>query len=197
MNLIKAIVLIGILILTTSFHKSGGFVEINGCYLIEEDTVFLDKPIPKQIPFDSLQLTKVKVWEYKKVIAKLETGNAKNPYIIVNQYGYMGKYQFGNRTLNHLKKIGALKYEGNFIGNPKAQEAAMDALTKRNRLVMKRMGLYRYIGKQVNGVYITEEGLLAGAHLLGAGNVKKFILDGKYSYDGNGTNIKKYIGKFE
>jgi hypothetical protein len=50
----------------------------------------------------------------------------------------------------------------------------------------------------VNGIKITESGILAAAHLAGPGNVKKFLRsNGTRSFnDGFGTSIKHYFKKF-
>ncbi len=45
-------------------------------------------------------------------------------------------------------------------------------------------------------MYITESGLLAGAHLAGAGNVKKWLRNGKRFKDGLVTSMVSYIELF-
>lgn len=54
------------------------------------------------------------------------------------------------------------------------------------------------MGKKINGVTVTESGILAAAHLAGAGNVKKYLRTyGKYQFtDAFGTTIDLYIKKF-
>ena len=113
-----------------------------------------------------------------------------NRYWVVNSYGYMGKYQFGRKTLNKL----GFKHITNkqFINNPKIQEQAMKALLKQNRKLLERQ-IARYSDTVHNGVYVTESGLLAAAHLGGAGNVKKWLRKGKDFKDGYGTSIKEYL----
>ena len=61
-----------------------------------------------------------------------------------------------------------------------------------------RKDIKRFNGKLLNGVKITESGILAAAHLAGAGNVKKYLRSfGKFEFkDGFGTSIKSYIKKF-
>ena len=41
-----------------------------------------------------------------------------------------------------------------------------------------------------------ESGILAAAHLGGAGNVKKFFRNGKNFADGNGTKMTSYMKRF-
>jgi hypothetical protein len=58
--------------------------------------------------------------------------------------------------------------------------------------------LKNYVGKTINGVEITESGLLAAAHLGGVGSVKKFLKSNgkRIKTDGYGTSIQNYINKF-
>ena len=57
---------------------------------------------------------------------------------------------------------------------------------------------WMYIGKTINGVKITESGLLAGAHLLGAGGLSAYLKsDGKAkAIDRSGTHVSKYLEQF-
>ena len=81
-------------------------------------------------------------------------------YKAVNQFGYLGKYQFGRKTLN------ALGYENvsnrEFLANGSIQEEAMYALLNHNRKVLRRQ-ISKYVGQTIAGIYITESGLLAAA----------------------------------
>ena len=116
-----------------------------------------------------------------------------NNYKAVNQFGYLGKYQFGRKTLNAIgfKKVSNRE----FLSNPSIQEQAMLILLKRNKRTLRRE-IKKYVGKTINGIYITESGLLAAAHLAGAGNVRKFFRKGYEFYDGNGTKMTSYMVKF-
>ena len=116
-----------------------------------------------------------------------------NNYKAVNQFGYLGKYQFGRKTLNAIGFKDVSNRE--FLSNPSIQEQAMLILLKRNKRTLRRE-IKKYVGKTINGVYITESGLLAAAHLAGAGNVRKFFRKGYEFYDGNGTKMTSYMIKF-
>jgi hypothetical protein len=118
---------------------------------------------------------------------------SSNRYWIVNRYGYMGKYQFGRKTLNSLgyKKVSSTE----FLMSPKIQEQAMQDLLNHNKKVLRRQ-IKKYEGKVVHGIKITESGLLAAAHLGGAGNVKKFLRRGTKFRDGLGTSITEYMKLF-
>jgi hypothetical protein len=62
----------------------------------------------------------------------------------------------------------------------------------------KRLKKYidRFDGQVINGILITESGLLAAAHLGGAGSVKKWFRTGKIKQDGNGVKITQYMEQF-
>ena len=114
-------------------------------------------------------------------------------YKAVNQFGYLGKYQFGRKTLNAL----GYKYITNreFLANGSIQEEAMYALLTHNRKILRKT-INKYSGKTINGIYVTESGILAAAHLAGPGNVKKFFRKGREFKDGNGTKMTSYMAKF-
>ncbi len=67
-------------------------------------------------------------------------------------------------------------------------------------LIYNRKRLQKYIdefdGQVVNGILITESGLLAAAHLGGAGSVRKWFRTGKVKVDGNGVKITQYMKQF-
>lgn len=130
---------------------------------------------------------------HKNFLFAIGRRESSNRYDIINRYGYMGKYQFGRKTLNSIgfKNISNSK----FISSPRIQEAAMITLLKVNKKNLRRQ-IKRHVGTVVNGVYITESGLLAGAHLAGAGNVKKWLRNGKRFKDGLGTSVVSYIELF-
>ena len=56
----------------------------------------------------------------------------------------------------------------------------------------------KYVGKTINGIHITESGILAAAHLAGESSVKKFFKhQGGYNFaDGNGVTLQHYLKAF-
>ena len=62
----------------------------------------------------------------------------------------------------------------------------------------KRLNKYinKYEGQIIHGVLVTESGLLAAAHLGGAGSVRKWFRTGKVRQDGNGVKITSYMKRF-
>jgi hypothetical protein len=115
-------------------------------------------------------------------------------YFTINPYGYMGKYQFGKGT---LEMIGIKHPKKDFLSNSKLQEKAFLAYTSKNKWILRR-DIKRYAGKYIDGVKVTESGILAAAHLAGAGNVKKYLRSGGTVgfKDANGTSIRYYLKKF-
>ena len=115
-----------------------------------------------------------------------------NRYDVVNKWGYMGKYQFGKRT---LKGLGFEVTRKEFLNNPQLQEEAMLSLLKHNKEKLQKY-IDVFDGKTINGIYITESGILAAAHLGGQGSVRRYFRNGKVFKDGNGTRITSYMDKF-
>ena len=127
--------------------------------------------------------------EFLKAIGFKESGNR---YDVVNRFGYMGKYQFGKRT---LRGLGFKVSKEEFLNSPEIQEAAMRKLLQTNKKYLQKY-IDEFEGKVVNGILVTESGLLAAAHLGGAGSVKKWFRTGKVKKDGNGVKITTYMERF-
>lgn len=127
---------------------------------------------------------------FKEALAFKES---QGDYFIVNTFGYLGKYQFGTET---LKMIG-IHNPNYFLNTPALQEKAFIAYSKRNKWILRK-DIKRYVGKTINGVKITESGILAAAHLAGAGSVKKFLRsDGEQTFvDGYGSTLTYYMKRF-
>jgi hypothetical protein len=70
-------------------------------------------------------------------------------------------------------------------------------LCKVNKWILRK-DIRRSVGKTINGIKITESGILAAAHLSGAGNVKKFLRsNGTECFsDAYGSSIQHYLRKF-
>lgn len=127
--------------------------------------------------------------DFLNAIGFKESGNR---YDIVNRFGYMGKYQFGKRT---LRGLGFKISKEEFLNSPEIQEEAMHKLLQTNKKYLKKY-IDEYDGKIVHRVLVTESGLLAAAHLGGAGSVKKWFRTGKVRKDGNGVKITTYMERF-
>ncbi len=127
---------------------------------------------------------------FKEALAFKESGG---DYQAVNRFGYLGKYQF---HMNTLKLMGIVDKQ-RFLSESQLQEAAFFWYAARNKWILRK-DLKRSIGKYINGIEITESGILAAAHLAGAGNVKKYLRSGgAYAFeDAFGTSIEQYLIQF-
>ena len=127
---------------------------------------------------------------FKQALAFKES---QGSYTVVNTLGYLGKYQFGRTTLERFKIYNTKE----FLQNPELQEKAFTALCKVNKWILRK-DIKRSVGKTINGIKITESGILAAAHLSGAGNVKKFLRSNGVNrfFDAYGSSIQFYLKKF-
>lgn len=161
-------------------------MELNYNVPTEDELIPLDTPLkPKYYLFLGKSYL-----GFKEALGFKES---RGDYHVVNPYGYMGKYQFSKNTL----KMMGLRDADNFLYNTRQQEAAFMAYTSLNKWILRKE-IKRTVGKVVGGVKVTESGILAAAHLAGAGNVKKFLRSGGADRfeDANGTSIRYYLRKF-
>lgn len=129
---------------------------------------------------------------FKEAVAFKES---RGNYGIVNQFGYLGKYQFGKSTLD-LIGLRTISRE-DFLTNPQLQEKAFYAYLSRNKWVLRR-DIKRYVGRRINGVLVTESGILAAAHLGGPNAVKRYLRSGGVDgfSDAFGTTVRYYMKRF-
>ncbi|WP_136481432.1 lysozyme family protein [Cognatitamlana onchidii] len=127
---------------------------------------------------------------FKEALAFRESGGN---YFSVNTFGYLGKYQFGPGT---LRLIG-IKNPQKFLNDPELQEKAFIANAARNKWILRR-DIKNFVGKRINGIIVTESGILAAAHLAGPGSVKNYLRSyGLDNFaDGYGTTICEYMKRF-
>ena len=127
---------------------------------------------------------------FKEALAFKES---RGDYSSINTLGYLGKYQFGRGT---LKLIGIYDTE-DFLNNPELQEKAFIANIERNKWILRR-DIKNFVGRKINGILITESGILAAAHLAGPGSVKNYLRSyGTENFaDAYGTTIEYYMKKF-
>lgn len=152
---------------------------------------------PSQKEDDYPELKKVNViFTEKRLISFKEAvafKESQGKYRLVNSLGYMGKYQFGPQA---LRSVG-IHDDKAFLKDPALQEKAFVALLSKNKWIL-RNEIERYEGKIINGVQITESGILAAAHLGGAGSVKNFFKNNgsRHFRDAYGTSLKSYMRAF-
>lgn len=127
---------------------------------------------------------------FKEAVAFKES---QGKYDKVNSLGYLGKYQFGPSTLQSI----GIKNHNQFLRNKELQEKAFLALLQKNKWELRDI-IKEYRGQIISGVRITESGILAAAHLGGAGSVRKFLESNgtKKCKDDYGTSVKSYMKDF-
>jgi hypothetical protein len=155
-------------------------------YVPNHDDELPDEDVPQSY---SLFLGKTYVG-FKEALGFKES---RGDYGIINKYGYLGKYQFAKAT---LRLIGVHNPD-DFMVDANLQEKAFKANASRNKWILRK-DIKRFVGKYVGGVKVTESGILAAAHLGGAGNVKKYLRSGgtESFEDAFGTSIRYYLKKF-
>jgi hypothetical protein len=186
----------GIVILFASGFKRYEFKHIKGFH-IEQDSIYYSTvpnfaEISKENNLKIIEIpeTSPSFISFKEKLGQKES---RGRYNVINRFGYMGKYQFGKST---LRVIGIKDTEA-FLHNPKLQEKSFEALLSINKYML-RNEINKYVNQTINGVKITESGILAAAHLGGAGSIQKFLnSNGSHEFkDGNGTSVKTYLKMF-
>lgn len=137
-------------------------------------------------------------------------------YTIINKWGYVGKYQMGEAAMvdaGYYKKSSGNynnDWKGEFTGkdgvyslddflyNKQAQENAQKAFKLSQWRQLKAIGADKYLGREINGIKVTQSGLLAAAHLKGPGSVQQYLnSNGRIvPKDALGTSVETYIKKF-
>ena len=161
------------------------------CFFTAPIVVAPTVPKPKPVVI-AKEPEPVIVKDYYLFLHDLGHQESGNRYDVVNQFGYMGRYQFGKSTLRTLK-IRVSKEA--FLNSPDLQDYAMLQLLCYNKKKLQKY-IDEYDGEVVNGILVTESGLLAAAHLGGQGSVKKWFSTGKIRKDGNGVKITSYMQRF-
>jgi len=185
--------LLVVAIVSTGFSSRNG-VDLSH-YLMNEEALCYNVPNEDEVvevkkdPIFQLFLGKTYVG-FKEALGFRES---QGRYWVINKYGYMGKYQFGKST---LQLIGIYNTDS-FLNDTRLQEEAFSANTSRNKWILRR-DIERYTDRYIGGVKVTESGILAAAHLAGAGNVKKYLRSGGtiVFHDAFGTSIRYYLKKF-
>lgn len=153
--------------------------------------------------------------EFMKKVAERESSNNKKA---INQFGFLGLYQMGRMALIDAgvivndKKMTKNDYK-NYVWTPniwkitnyeqflefeEAQDQAVLAYHKKLWGYIKSYKLDRFIDWNIEGVWITKSGLIAGCHLVGIGSLKKYLNKQTQEppKDGNGVSCLEYMKKF-
>lgn len=141
---------------------------------------------------------------YARRLGYYESGNN---YKVTNSYGYLGYWQLGTIALqdngykdsngNWTSKAKNLGIYSNtdFLNNSTAQDKIFVEYCKKQWTYIKNYGLTSYIGKTCDGVNVTDSGLLASCHLIGAYGMNQVLVYGKDLSDAYGTKPRDYLSK--
>jgi hypothetical protein len=155
---------------------------------------------------------------YQELLIDLAHRESSNRYDYINSLGYAGAYQFGEAALQAIGYYAADGTNGHpydwnggwtgkdgidtlseWLANSAVQDKAVGEWFKYLWTTeIKSLDLQKYVGQTINGVKITESGILAGAHLVGVGAVATYLNSGgsEVPADPSGTPVSEYIGEF-
>jgi hypothetical protein len=142
--------------------------------------------------------------------------SSMNPASVNSETHYIGLFQMGEAALQDVGVYAGDSTRTNdwiggwtgrygvtskaaFLADPQAQVQAETAylnLIWSSYLVPQ--GAASYLGRTINGITVTQSGLVAAAHLVGAGNVLNWLRSngGTVPADGNGTLMTEYLQRF-
>ena len=132
----------------------------------------------------------------------LKKSESSDNYMVVNKEGYMGAYQFGDARLKDYKRETKEKFTNEeFLNDKDLQEKVYSWHVNDIVKYIQKNNLDESIGKEVNGVIITLNGLIAAAHLGGRLGMRQYVesvFDKKFNKeDSNGTSLFDYIKRFQ
>ena len=144
-------------------------------------------------------LSASKDMDFKSALKKSESSDN---YMVVNKEGYMGAYQFGDARLKDYKRETKEKFTNEeFLNDKDLQEKVYSWHVNDIVKYIQKNNLDESIGKEVNGVIVTLNGLIAAAHLGGRLGMREYVesgFDKKFNKeDSNGTSLFDYIKRFQ
>jgi len=140
------------------------------------------------------KVEKIKVTnQMNNFLAMVGRRESSNRWTVVNRWGYMGRYQMSRKNVD--KFLGKHITNKQFLNSRDLQNECMMKLLRHNKRILKRQ-IRKYSNSKVHGVWVTESGILAAAHLAGPGNVKKWLRNGKNPKDKLGTTLTDYMTLF-
>ena len=167
---------------------------VHRLYFPVEKAIAIDTRPAMKVMMPHIEAPKIEIdlKDHTSFLDKIGHYESGNQYHKVNKWGYMGRYQFGQET---LQAIGINTTRKQFLSSPMLQEKAMEKLLTENKRTLRRY-IRKYDGTVKYGIYVTESGILAAAHLGGAGNVINWFRKGEDFQDANGTPITRYMKVF-
>lgn len=150
---------------------------------------------------------------YEAFLQALANRESSGRASVVNEFGYIGQYQLGESALIDAgyytpDDTNANDYRGSFTGkngvnslsdflsDPAVQTQAVSDYQNVLWNQINSRGLQNRIGQTYQGVTITESGLLAAAHLIGAGGLNQCLNGSGSCTDANNTTALSYLSQF-
>lgn len=133
--------------------------------------------------------------EVEKFMQAMAKRESNNNHRVVNRFGMMGRYQFSPST---VRILGFDVDKESFLSNPHLQDSVMVTYMRANARDLRNI-IERYEGRIYKGVRISRAGVIAAAHLVGSGEVKRFFSDPTDMVgraDANGTSLRNYLEEF-
>lgn len=214
---------------TTSATSSSNKTDGNGNYISPSNNIMDPGPaaaskqnvsngMPKEwlgkpdVPKPSGGIGPLSTYQTQCLMAQIAFNESRWDYTVINQFNFVGRYQFGAPALadcGYIKPDYIKQYGGNkclnvsmawtnkdgigsieeYKSTPSAQESAMFDLMNRNYKTMVRIGAIKS-----DDDLCTVAGLIQVAHLLGAGGAKSWRNSGGGA-DANGTTGATYFNR--
>ena len=143
--------------------------------------------------------------DYGAFLDKMGYYESRNNYNVKNEYGYMGRWQMGHMALQDIgfminsttyssmaAKFGVYSDE-DFLNSPAAQDYCIQLFDKKLYGYIKYYGDEKYVGQTMWDIKITLSGLVAAAHLVGAGGLHNMLKSGNIACDAAGNQATFYL----
>ena len=158
-----------------------------------------------------LTIPKKSELDFYKDLAKRESAHNNN---VINRYGYIGLFQMGETA---LKDAGYYKGDNTRANDWVGKWSGKDGIKTKDQFLHAALiqlqairdyhaliwheylkDYQRYIGKKIGDITLTKSGMIAAAHLVGAGSVKEFIRSNgsKIAKDANNVPCTSYMLQF-
>jgi hypothetical protein len=122
---------------------------------------------------------KPEVKEYFDFIASTESDYAGKYTAYNKNSDAWGRFQFIPIARQMFSNMGVTFTKEFFMTHPEFQDVMMYIFMKENHNALKSSGIYdKYVGKMINGYYISQCGLLSMSHAIGVGGVANFLISG-------------------
>lgn len=143
--------------------------------------------------------------EYGDFLYKLGYYESRNTYNIKNSYGYLGYWQLGHlalqdvgfmvdsKTYSELAASYGVYSDDDFLNTPAAQDYCVQAIHKKIWGYIRYYGDEKYLGETMWNIKVTVSGLVAAAHLVGAGALHEMLKTGVVATDANGSTATFYL----